>query len=130
MIFQANSYHQIGEQYKVYCIFAYIMGTKDQLLLQRIKSSVVATSPDAKLVLFGSYARGTNTKESDIDLLILLDNDKITWPEEKRVTYPLYDIEFETGTRISPVVLSKKDWELRHKITPFYKNVAREGIVL
>jgi uncharacterized protein len=105
------------------------MGNKDQLL-QRIKESVVATAPDAKLVLFGSYARGTNTKDSDIDLLILLDKDKITWPEEKRITYPLYDIEFETGTQISPVILSKKDWESKHKITPFYKNVAREGIVL
>jgi predicted nucleotidyltransferase len=99
-------------------------------IFQRIKKSVVTAAPNAKLVLFGSYARGTNTDGSDIDLLILLDSDRITWPEEKRITYPLYDIEFETGTVISPVVLSKKDWESKHKITPFYKNVAREGIVL
>lgn len=105
------------------------MSTKDQIL-QRIKKSLVSTAPNAVLVLYGSYARGTNTEESDIDLLILIDKDKISWPEEKQITYPLYDIEFETGTRISPVVLSKKDWESRHKITPFYKNVAREGIVL
>ena len=105
------------------------MHTKDQLL-QRIKKSVAVTAPNAKLVLYGSYARGTYTKVSDIDLLILVDKDKISWPEEKRITYPLYDIEFETGTRISPVVLSNKDWESKHKITPFYKNVAREGIVL
>ncbi len=99
-------------------------------LLDRIKKSVVASAPSTKLVLYGSYARGTNTSASDVDLLILLDEDKITWPEEKRITYPLYDIEFETGTRISPVVLSNKDWESKHKITPFYKNVARDGIVL
>jgi len=105
------------------------MDIKDPIF-QRIKKSVVTTAPNAKLVLFGSYARGTNTDGSDIDLLILLDSDRITWPEEKRITYPLYDIEFETGTAISPVVLSKKDWESKHKITPFYKNVAREGIVL
>lgn len=106
------------------------MNANDQLILQRIKKSVDTTAPNAKLVLYGSYARGTNTKASDIDLLILIDKDRITWPEEKRITYPLYDIEFETGTRISPVVLSAKDWESKHKITPFYKNVAREGIVL
>jgi predicted nucleotidyltransferase len=105
------------------------MFTRNQLI-ERIKKSVISTAPDAKLVLFGSYARGTNTKDSDIDLLILLDKDKISWPEEKRVTYPLYDIEFETGTRISPVVLSSREWESKHKITPFYKNVTREGIVL
>jgi len=105
------------------------MDIKDPIF-QRIKKSVVTSAPNAKLVLFGSYARGTNTDGSDIDLLILLDNDRISWLEEKRITYPLYDIEFETGTVISPVVLSKKDWESKHKITPFYKNVARDGIVL
>ena len=99
-------------------------------ILDRIKKSVVATAPGATLVLYGSYARGENNKESDIDLLILLDEDTITWPEEMKITYPLYDIEFETGTLISPLVLSKKDWEFRHKITPFYQNVTREGIVL
>jgi predicted nucleotidyltransferase len=105
------------------------MYTKNQIL-ELIKNSVIATAPNAKLVLYGSYARGTNTKDSDIDLLILLDKDKVSWPEEKRITYPLYDIEFETGTQISPVVLSARDWEAKHKITPFYKNIAREGIVL
>ena len=90
----------------------------------------MSTVPNAKLVLYGSYARGTNTNASDVDLLILVDKDKITWPEEKRITYPLYDIEFETGTRISPLVLPIKDWESKHRITPFYKNVVREGIVL
>lgn len=105
------------------------MNTKDQIL-QRIKKSVGLTAPGAVLMLFGSYARGTNTVSSDIDLLILIDKDKISFSEEKLITDPLYDIEFETGTLISPVVLSTKDWESRHKITPFYKNVTREGIVL
>ncbi len=99
-------------------------------LLQRIKESVIETAPEAKLVLFGSRARKTSTEDSDIDLLILLDQDKITWQEETRITYPLYDIEFETGIQISLIVLSKKDWESKHKITPFYRNVAREGILL
>jgi predicted nucleotidyltransferase len=105
------------------------MHTKDQIL-QRIKKSVGLTAPGAVLMLFGSYARGTNTAASDIDLLILINKDKISFSEEKRITDPLYDIEFETGTQISPLVLSRKDWESRHKITPFFKNVAREGIVL
>jgi uncharacterized protein len=105
------------------------MSVKENIL-QRIKRSVSKTDPSAVLVLYGSYARGDNKKNSDIDLLILLDKDIITWPEEKKITYPLYDIEFDTGTLISPLVLSKKGWESKHKITPFYRNVAREGIVL
>ena len=99
-------------------------------LIQRIKESVIATAPEAKLVLFGSYARKQNPKGSDIDLLILVNQDKITWQEEKQITYPIYDLEFETGIQISLLVLSKKDWESTHKITPFYENVMRDGIVL
>src|SRR5258708_12230235 len=103
--------------------------SKDQIL-QLIKKSVHSTAPQAVLVLYGSYARGDNKDDSDIDLLILVDKDTITGPDEKRITYPLYDIEFETGTIISPLVLSKKPCETSHRITPFYKNFTKEGIVL
>jgi predicted nucleotidyltransferase len=105
------------------------MADKAQIL-RRIKTSVNATAPRAILMLYGSYARGDNRDNSDIDLLILLDKDKVTGTDEVQITYPLYDIEFDTGTIISPLVLSKKDWESRHRITPFYENVTRERIVL
>lgn len=49
---------------------------------------------------------------------------------KKDIKYPLYDIEFETGRIISPLVLSRHDWESRHKITPFYENVTNEGVIL
>ncbi len=95
-----------------------------------VKDSVKSTVPNAKVILYGSYARGDFTADSDLDILILLDKDVITREDEKMVKYPLYDIEFETGKKISPLVLTKSDWESRHKITPFYENVERDGIVL
>ena len=101
-----------------------------QEILSRIKQIVYGAEPTSSLILFGSYARGDNTKSSDIDLIILIDKDKITYFDEKRIKYPLYDLEFETGMIISPIVFSKKDWETRHSITPFYNNVKREGIIL
>lgn len=99
-------------------------------ILFMIKNLVKSTEPDATIILYGSYARGDNRKDSDLDLLILLDKDKVTREDEKKVKYPLYDIEFETGQIISPLVISKKDWETRHKITPFYDNILREGVIL
>jgi predicted nucleotidyltransferase len=95
-----------------------------------IKNSLNATVPNATVILYGSYARGDFKADSDLDILILLDKDIITREDEKMVKYPLYDIEFETGKIISPLVLAKSDWESRHKITPFYDNVVREGVVL
>ena len=31
---------------------------------------------------------------------------------------------------MSVLVLSQKEWEQKHKITPFYENVQKEGVVL
>jgi uncharacterized protein len=103
---------------------------KNQDLIYRIKEKVKTQAPNATVILYGSYARGDNTDQSDVDLLILLEKEKVTRADEMRVTYPLYDIEFDTGTMISPLVYAKKDWETRHKITPFYENVKRDGRVL
>lgn len=105
------------------------MKDKDHLL-KLIKASVKATDPKAVVILYGSFARGDYREDSDVDLLVLVDQDKLTRVDVKRIKYPLYDIEFETGTIISPLIFSKHDWEKRHRITPFYENVTREGKVL
>lgn len=102
---------------------------KDKLI-SKIKTTINSTDPNAKIILFGSFARGENNPDSDIDLLILLDKEKITRDDEINIKYPLYDIEFDTGQIISPIVLSKSDWEKKHYITPFYKNIQKDGVVL
>jgi predicted nucleotidyltransferase len=103
---------------------------KKNNILARIKEIVSITEPEATIILYGSYARGEQKEGSDIDILILVNKDKITYSDEKRIKYPLYELEFETGTLISPIIFSRNDWEIRHKITPFYKNVKLEGILL
>jgi uncharacterized protein len=87
---------------------------KNQKLLNRIKNTVIALEPNAQVYLFGSYARGSSNKHSDIDLLILLDQENVSKKEEQRITYPLYDIEFEIGKVISPMVKSKNEWESKY----------------
>jgi len=99
-------------------------------ILKLIKKSVKSTEPNAILILYGSYARGDYKEDSDLDLLVLIDKDEITRSDQKRIKYPLYDIEFDTGTIISALIFSKKDWEMNHMITPFYENVVREGRIL
>ena len=105
------------------------MDSKNKIL-QLIKASVLAIEPTATLILYGSHARGDNNNDSDIDILVLVDKEFVTRQDQKRLQYPLYEIEFETGTIISPLVFSKKDWETKHKITPFYENVVKEGKLL
>lgn len=102
--------------------------SKEQIL-QQIKASVSASMPEATVILYGSYARGDYNEESDIDLLILVDKEKITRADEHRITDPLYDIELNSGIIISPMVYAKADWT-NHRVTPFYENVNREGLPL
>ena len=101
-----------------------------QSILDRIKKIVLDNDPSAKVYLYGSRARGTMQPDSDWDLLILLNKDKITTEIERNVTHPLYDLEFEIGEVISPMVYSEKEWNSKHSITPFYSNVMREGKLL
>lgn len=103
---------------------------KNKKILLKIKQLVNLAEPSATIILFGSQARKQSNKQSDIDILILVDQDKLTYLEEQRIKYPLYDLEFETGKVISPVIFSRNDWETRHSITPFYKNIKKEGVLL
>jgi len=98
------------------------------LILRRVKSVVSSIAPEATVILYGSVARGNDTKDSDIDILVLLERNNLSRKDKKSIKYSLYDIEFETGTIISTLVFSKKEWESKHKKTPFYENIARDGI--
>ena len=100
-------------------------------ILQLIKKTVQQVEPDATVILYGSYARGEEREDSDIDILILLDRDKerIPWSEEKKIFSPIGKIEIETNTTITPMIYSKKKWA-NHRVTPFFENVNREGVVL
>ena len=94
-----------------------------QMIMQRL-------FPSAEVILYGSEARGEARSDSDIDLLILVDGDKLTLAQEDAVTTPLYELELQTGVAISPIVMLKKQWENRPFKTPFYINVVNEGITL
>ena len=99
-------------------------------IIRQIKEVVRQTAPTAEVVLFGSEARDDARPDSDIDLLILLDGDRLTLAREETVTLPLYELELRTGVCISPIVLLKKQWRDRPFKTPFYINVINEGVRL
>ena len=83
-----------------------------------------------KVILYGSEARGEAHSDSDIDLLILVNKEKLTLKEEQEITYPLYDIEIDTGVMINPIVISRKKWEDLKSRSLFYYNVMKDGVLL
>ncbi|MFO7844655.1 MAG: nucleotidyltransferase domain-containing protein [Bacteroidales bacterium] len=103
---------------------------KKKELLNKIKLVIQQHDSNAETYLYGSRARGDNRQNSDWDLLILVDENKITNRIEDRFRDSLYDIELETGQIISVLIYPKIDWNNKMKHSPLYRNVAHEGIRL
>jgi uncharacterized protein len=100
------------------------------LIIDKIKESVHANDASAEAFLFGSRARGDNRDDSDWDLLILVDDRKVTNEIEDKFRDKLYDIELEAGQIISAFIYSKTYWENTLKFSPLYQDVKKEGIRL
>ncbi len=83
------------------------------------------------VVLYGSVARGTQTVDSDIDILILIDgnNDELRQYDEQ-----LSDVSTDFSLKylkvLSVVDISYQEYEDWRELSPFYKNVSEEGIIL
>ena len=99
-------------------------------IVNRLREIIRKVAPDAKVILYGSEARGDADANSDIDLLILVEKENVTLSDQLKISGPLNDVEIDTGVLISPIIISRKLWENRPFKTPFYINVVNEGIEL
>lgn len=98
--------------------------------LTRIKQTATSTIPKGgKAILYGSRARGDARSDSDWDILILLDKDTLDQSDYDNVSYPFVLLGCDIGQEINPIMYTTKEWE-SYRITPFYENVTRDGIVL
>ncbi|MBQ6956176.1 MAG: nucleotidyltransferase domain-containing protein [Bacteroidales bacterium] len=103
---------------------------KQEEVINRLKELGKKILPEgASLWLYGSRARGDARPDSDYDLLILLDKDKITSDDHDRYGYPLRESGWEIWAEINPHIYTRKDW-MSWSYSPFYKNVETEKKVL
>ncbi len=103
---------------------------KKEEILTEIKKRVLLQEPGAEIILYGSYARGDNQPDSDIDLLILLEKENISRDDEKKITHPLFFLELETNQVISPLIRSKKSWNELYPNTALFRNIQKDGIAI
>lgn len=78
------------------------------------------------ILLYGSWARGDATEESDIDLLIVLEGKVIPGKEIDRMIDIITEINLKHGVLISVYPVSENDYSTIN--SPLFINVRREGI--
>ncbi len=89
----------------------------DKLIKQIVQKIVRDYSPQ-KIILFGSYAYGNPTSESDIDLLIVKNTDKRPidrWVEVKRILR-----DQKRTVPVSPLVYTEDEIEERFSVRDFF----------
>ena len=97
-------------------------------IIQLVSQTALRNAPrGTEVILYGSRARGDMRDDSDWDVLVLLDKDRVSLDDIDNIGYPIRELGWEIGEDINPVLYTKKEWA-GYAYTPFYKNVEEEGI--
>ncbi len=80
-----------------------------------------------RLVLYGSYARGDAGDDSDVDVLVVLE-DSHDSSDRERAHEVMHRLREEYGERVSPLVTSRERFDTYNQ--PLYRNVREEGELL
>lgn len=80
------------------------------------------------VILYGSMARKESTPDSDIDLLVLLDQPFDYFVELRQLVDVLYPTQLESEQLISAKPVLYKDFEMG--TVSLYRNAQREGIAI
>jgi predicted nucleotidyltransferase len=103
---------------------------RKQYITQLIRQKVNEIDNTAEVILYGSRARGDNRHDSDWDVMILLKRKDVDKKVEQTFRHHLLDIELEIGVPVSVFVYSKSDWEGKYSITPLFRSIKKEGILI
>ena len=95
-----------------------------------VKSVLLVSDKVEKIILFGSQSRGDSTAESDIDILVVVDEPSEDIYDLKKLIWKhTNDISLQYDEVISLIMKSVSEYD-KMRNTLFYENVAREGIEL
>ena len=97
-------------------------------LVRRIKNYLIERYGEKikDVILYGSYARGQFTENSDIDILVLVDDTLNPFEVRENLSDLLLDILLDEEELISVIVLPENFFENYN--SPFMINVKKEGV--
>lgn len=82
----------------------------------------------ADIFLYGSYARGDNDSNSDIDIAAIVKGNRVELQQKLKIVWDISaDIGLENDVVVSPTVIPYDEFvEYKEKL-PYYMNIVREG---
>lgn len=102
---------------------------KYRIVIDEVKKAIhsVVDHP-FEVTLYGSVARGEETRESDLDLLVLIET-PVDYVLKELIINAVYPIELHCDVVISLFIESKLVWETKYAtLSMLYQNIQREGI--
>ena len=82
-----------------------------------------------RIILYGSYARGDYTVESDVDIMVLADfSDDERRLCQKMLNKVASDVSLECDVTVSIMLRTPEVFTMRIEYVPFYRNVHSEGV--
>jgi len=105
-----------------------MVNEKIAILLREVRTGLERLYGDRLkgVYLYGSYARGEADSESDIDLVVVLDQLDRYAAEVDRTGYLISEVSLKHGISISRVFVALQDWS-NHE-APFLINAREEAI--
>ena len=105
-----------------------IFKMKIDLILKELKSELQSLYGKklAEIILYGSYARGNKTSQSDIDILVVLDGKIKAGKEIDRMINIISELNLKHNLLISVIPVSLDEYESIK--SPLILNIKREGI--
>lgn len=83
------------------------------------------------VILYGSVVRGTQTEDSDVDIMVLVDGTDAQLREYgERLSDVSTDLALKYMMVFSIIDVKYQEYQDWKTVSPFYKNVAQEGVVL
>ena len=100
-------------------------------ILMELVNKIIGIMEDqlVSIIMYGSVAKNNNTDESDIDIALLIKGN-LDFVTEDKLSDIIVDMNLKYDKVFSVIDIDFDLFEKWVKVTPFYQNVSREGIVL
>ncbi|TBL70111.1 nucleotidyltransferase family protein [Paenibacillus thalictri] len=103
----------------------------EQKSIHKLKERVSEIFHLQSLILFGSKARGDFEDSSDVDVLVLVEEEK-DWHNQEKLSDITFEINMKYDTQLTCILENCRNWETEDEgiWLPLKDNISREGIVI